>query len=99
MSPRLSALKPYPFERLATLLSGATPPANLRPIALSIGEPQHPTPQFLKDALAENLGGLARYPVSRGLPELRKVMAEWIARRYGLGRIDPETQVIPVAGT
>ena len=99
MNPRLGLLKPYPFERIRTNLAGLTPPKDVPLINLSIGEPQHPTPALLKDAVTKNLGGLARYPQSKGLPELREAMAAWIARRYGLGTLDPETQVIPVTGS
>ncbi len=99
MNPRLGLLQPYPFERLRGLLAGATPPADLRPISLGMGEPQHPTPALIKDALAANLGALSRYPLTLGLPELRAAMAEWIARRHGLERLDPATQVIPVNGS
>jgi N-succinyldiaminopimelate aminotransferase len=99
MNPRLGLLQPYPFEKIRTLLAGVTPPRDVRAINLSIGEPQHPTPALVKDAFTANLAGLARYPQSKGLPELRAAMAAWIARRHGLGSIDPETQVIPVTGS
>ena len=99
MNPRLSLLKPYPFEKLRVLMASLTPPRDLRAINLSVGEPQHPTPALVKDALAAAMGGLARYPQTKGLPELREAMAAWIARRHGLGSIDPETQVIPVTGS
>ncbi|APV52139.1 succinyldiaminopimelate transaminase [Betaproteobacteria bacterium GR16-43] len=99
MNPRLALLKPYPFERIRTNLAGLVPPKDVPLINLSIGEPQHPTPALLKDAVTKNLGGLARYPQSKGLPELREAMATWIAKRYGLGTLDPETQVIPVTGS
>jgi N-succinyldiaminopimelate aminotransferase len=99
MNPRLALLQPYPFERLRELLAGATPPAALRPISLGLGEPQHPTPQFLKDALSANLAGLARYPLTLGLPELRTALSEWLVRRHGLARLDPAKEVIPVNGS
>jgi N-succinyldiaminopimelate aminotransferase len=99
MNPRLGLLKPYPFERLRALLAGATPPPGLAPVNLSIGEPQHPTPAFLKESVAGNLGGLARYPLTRGLPELRGAIASWLARRHGLPGVDPETQVLPTVGS
>jgi len=99
MNPRLALLKPYPFERIRTNLAGLVPPKGVPLVNLSIGEPQHPTPALLKDAVTKNLGGLARYPQSKGLPELREAMAAWIAKRHGLGTIDPETQVIPVTGS
>jgi N-succinyldiaminopimelate aminotransferase len=98
MNPRLDLLQPYPFERLRALLAGATPPAGLRPISLGLGEPQHPTPALIKDALTANLAALGRYPQSLGLKELRVAVAEWIARRYHAS-LDPDTQVIPLCGS
>jgi N-succinyldiaminopimelate aminotransferase len=99
MNPRLGLLKPYPFEKLRLLLAGVTPPAGLAPVNLYIGEPQHPTPAFLKEALAASLDGLARYPLTKGLPELREALARWLVRRHGLAAVDPERQVIPVSGS
>ena len=99
MNPRLELLQPYAFEKLRALMAGVAPPAGLRHINLSIGEPQHPTPALIKDALTANLASLARYPVTRGLPELRAAIAQWLARRHDLASIDPETQVLPVLGT
>jgi N-succinyldiaminopimelate aminotransferase len=99
MNPRLGLLKPYPFEKLRTLLAGVAPPAGIAPVNLSIGEPQHPTPGFLKEAVTANLGGLARYPLTKGMPELRAAIAAWLARRHGLAAIDTETQVLPTLGS
>ena len=75
MNPRLGLLQPYPFEQLRKLLGSVTPPAGLKPVNLSIGEPQHPTPALLKDALTANLSALSRYPLARGLPEFRAMGA------------------------
>ncbi len=99
MNPRLGLLKPYPFERLRELLAGVTPPAHLAPVNLSIGEPQHPTPAFLKEAVTASLGGLARYPLTRGLPELREAVAAWLARRHGIPAPDAQAQVLPTLGS
>jgi len=98
MNPRLARLQPYPFEKLHALTAAATS-SPLAPIRLSIGEPKHPTPQFIRDALTGNLDGLAVYPATAGLPELRESIAAWLVRRYALGSIDPATQVLPVNGT
>jgi len=51
MNPDLSLLHPYPFEKLAQLFKGLTPPQDLKPIALSIGEPKHPSPSFVMDTI------------------------------------------------
>ena len=99
MNPLLEKLQPYPFEKLRALLAGVTPNAALPPINLSIGEPKHPTPALVKDALTQALDGLAAYPATAGLPALRQAIAAWLARRYGIPAPDPETQVLPVNGT
>ena len=99
MNPRLSRLQTYPFDRLRALLAGVTPNPALKAIDLSIGEPKHPTPALVKDALAGALDGLSVYPRAAGLPELREAMAAWACRRYALPALDPVTQVLPVNGT
>jgi N-succinyldiaminopimelate aminotransferase len=99
LNPRLARLQTYPFDRLRALLAGVTPNPALRPIDLSIGEPKHPTPALLKDALAGALDGLSVYPRAAGLPELREAIAGWAMRRYALPALDPATQVLPVNGT
>lgn len=68
------------------------------PINMGIGEPQHPTPQLIKDALVANFGGLGKYPPTGGTPELRSSIATWHKRRYDV-ELDPEKEVIPVSGT
>ncbi|MBK8522754.1 MAG: succinyldiaminopimelate transaminase [Betaproteobacteria bacterium] len=99
MNPNLSKLHPYPFEKLRQLFAGTTPNPQLREIKLSIGEPQHATPEFIKEALTAGLGGLANYPTTQGLPALRQAIAAWMDRRYGLAGINPETEILPVNGS
>jgi len=99
MNPDLQRLHPYPFERLRQLFAGVTPPAHLAPINLSIGEPRHPTPPFILEALGRALPGVASYPLTAGQPELRETIAAWACARYGLKALDAATQVLPVAGS
>jgi N-succinyldiaminopimelate aminotransferase len=101
VNPRLDLLRPYPFERLRQLIAGVSPPADLAPIAMSIGEPRHPAPEFLVAALRAALKTLDRYPLAAGLVELRQAAARWLERRYALppGMIDPQGMVLPVNGT
>ncbi|MGC8702150.1 MAG: succinyldiaminopimelate transaminase [Thiomonas sp.] len=98
MNPRLDLLQPYPFEKLRVLTQGVTPPAQLRAISLGIGEPKHPTPQFIRDALTAHLDGLAVYPSTAGTTALRQSCAQWAHRRYGIA-LDAQTQVLPVNGS
>ena len=101
MNPYLGNLQPYPFEKLGALKQGISPPADLDHIALSIGEPQHPTPGLITEALISHLHGLTNYPATKGIPELRQAIASWLERRFRLptGGVDAETQVLPVSGT
>ncbi|MDI6749255.1 MAG: succinyldiaminopimelate transaminase [Rhodocyclaceae bacterium] len=99
MNPNLDKLQPYPFEKLRALFAGCTPPAHLNEIKLHIGEPQHPTPQLIKDALTASLAGLASYPATNGSDALRQAIAAWIGRRYGIPAPDAASQVLPVNGS
>jgi N-succinyldiaminopimelate aminotransferase len=99
MNPAFDQLQSYPFQKLAALTGAVTPNPQLKPISLHIGEPKHPTPEFIKRALTDNLGGLANYPTTLGGLALRAAIAAWLERRYGLNKIDAESQIIPVNGS
>ena len=99
VTPHLSLLQPYPFERLKELTAGVSGPAHLAPVRLSIGEPQHATPQLIKDALTGALDGLAVYPTTAGIDALRECIAAWLQRRYGLPAVSAASQVLPVNGS
>lgn len=98
MNPRMGLLQPYPFERLRELVAGVQPNPAYRPISLGIGEPQHPTPPFIRQALVDALDGLARYPATAGELRLRQAFTGWLQKRYGLA-LDPATQVLPINGS
>ena len=98
MNSRLDQLHPYPFQKLRELFAGVTPNAGLAPVNLSIGEPKHATPEFIKQALTANMAGLASYPLTQGSDALRQAIAAWCARRYGV-ELDPATEVLPVNGS
>lgn len=99
MNPLLRKLQPYPFERLRKLFEGVTPNPQYRPISLGIGEPKHPAPDFIKEALTRSLEtGLSAYPATGGEPALKNAAAAWLQKRYGL-TIDAATQILPVNGT
>ena len=101
MNPDLSKLHPYPFQKIAKLKEGITPPAELSMIALSIGEPKHKTPEIILQAMRDNLSGLASYPSTKGNVELRRAIADWLIQRFNLPRnsMDAEQHIIPVNGT
>lgn len=98
MNPAINHLHPYPFEKLARLFADLKA-TDLPNISLSIGEPKHQAPEFVKQKLVESLQHLSTYPTSKGLPALRLAIADWLKQRFQLHTIDAETQVLPVSGT
>ena len=101
MNPNLNKLQPYPFEKLKLLIDKHSPNSTLSAISLAIGEPQHNTPDIIKQALTENLQQLAKYPTTRGTEALRNTFLEWLKKRFQLNSlaINAENNFLPVNGT
>ncbi|MFK8052758.1 MAG: succinyldiaminopimelate transaminase [Woeseiaceae bacterium] len=98
LNPGFAALQPYPFEKLAKLIRDVKP-ADLAPIALSIGEPKHAPPDFVLDTYRKHLlEGVSRYPSINGLDTLRQSAADWLQRRFNV-EVDAAQMVQPVNGT
>ncbi len=79
---RFSNLPDYAFPRLRKLLDAHQPGGE--PIAMTIGEPRHPMPDFVGRILSDNLAGFGVYPPNDGTPDLLAAISGWIARRYGV---------------
>jgi len=101
MNPDLNSLYPYPFEKLNALKADVTPQPELNHIALSIGEPKHPAPEFVSDELSHQLSAVEKYPLTKGLLPLRETIAQWLTRRFQLNQntLDAEKNILPVNGT
>lgn len=69
-------------------------------ISLGIGGPDRPPHASVIDTLAEeaNKPGNHSYQPYVGLPELRKAMADWYKRWYGV-TLDPATEIQPLIGS
>ena len=100
MNPDLEKLQPYPFQKIATLLQGVSPVSKPM-LSLAIGEPKHPTPAVILDALTDNLAGFSNYPLTKGSDALRESICHWLTRRFNLpeNMLKPEQNVLPVNGT
>lgn len=99
MTPELTLLQPYPFERLKKLLGSTAYPGTLPHIDLSIGEPKHPTPSCIKEAISANLTGLSQYPPTLGSIGLRTAIRDWLTLRYQIPPLSVETEILPVNGS
>lgn len=96
---RFEELPPYAFPRLRALLDATKPGAE--PINMSIGEPQHPVPDFVLQVLHEERAGYAKYPPMGGTPDLLQAITDWLTRRYELSRdfLEPTRHILPLNGT
>ncbi|HUF87106.1 MAG TPA: aminotransferase class I/II-fold pyridoxal phosphate-dependent enzyme [Thermohalobaculum sp.] len=96
---RFDALPEYAFPRLRALLEGIPPGGPETP--MSLGEPQHPIPDFVPEILNRHAGTLSRYPPNDGVPELREAISDWLARRYRVAERyrDPARGILPLNGT
>ena len=93
---RFNDLPDYAFPRLRRLLDGCAPGGV--EMAMSIGEPQHAFPDFVAEELAANIAGFGNYPPNEGTAELRRSIADWIMRRYGVAK-DPDHAVVAINGS
>ncbi|MET0876570.1 MAG: aspartate aminotransferase, partial [Tardiphaga sp.] len=87
-----------PFARLTELLAPYQPGKPL--ITLSLGEPQHPVPDFVGPVLAKHIADFGRYPIAKGTEPFRRAAATWMGTRFKLPRpLDPETEILVLNGS
>ncbi len=96
-NPVLTQLGAYPIAALqerARAMRAAGEPL----LDFSIGDPREPTPTFVPEALRRSIPAVSQYPTTSGLPELRRSVAAYVLRRFGV-EVNPDTQVLPTAGS
>ncbi|MBI2382623.1 MAG: alanine transaminase [Gammaproteobacteria bacterium] len=100
--PRIQRLPPYVFNIVGDLKKAARARGE-DVIDFGMGNPDQPTPQHIVDKLVESASRTGhrhthRYSVSKGIPRLRRAMARWYEKRYGVS-LDPESEVIATIGS
>ena len=97
INPVLTRLGAYPIaavhEKVAELRGQGR-----QVIDFSIGDPRESTPGFIRQALVDAVPESSQYPLTAGLPELRRAVAEYVERRFDVV-VDPDTQVMPTSGS
>ncbi len=87
-----------PFARTTELLAPYKPAKPL--ITLSLGEPQHPVPDFVGPVLAQHIADFGRYPLAKGIEPFRKAAAAWLSTRFRLPRaVDPDSEILVLNGS
>ena len=99
LSARVENLPPYLFVQISRKIAAKRAKGE-EVISFGIGDPDIPTPPHIIDELCRSARDPAnhRYPESEGLPELRKTIADWYQKRFGVG-LDPEKEVLPLIGS
>ncbi len=96
---RIQRLPPYVFEEVNTLKAAARAQGD-DIIDFGMGNPDMPTPAHITDKLIETARDprANRYSTSRGIPGLRRAMAAYYGRRFGV-KIDPDREVVATLGS
>ena len=97
LSPVLAAETTYPFVRIEQAKREAAA-SGVEVIDFGPGDPQEPTDPLIREALVESLRERLGYPKAEGLLELRKAIAAWLSRRFGV-ELDPRAEIIPTLGS
>lgn len=96
---RIRRLPPYLFAEVNEMKAAARARGE-DIIDLGMGNPDLPTPQHIVDKLKETADDKRAhgYSTSRGIPGLRKALAAYYGRRFGV-EIDPDTEAIVTLGS
>jgi LL-diaminopimelate aminotransferase len=99
IADRVRDLPPYLFAELDKKIE-AKRAEGADVISLGVGDPDHPTPRHIVEALQEAAEDPTthRYPSYYGMPAFRQAIADWYLARFGV-ELDPDTEVQPLIGS
>src|SRR5919202_2811696 len=97
LSPVLAETGTYPFVRLEEAKRRLRADG-VELIDFGKGDPREATDPLIRQALVDALEEVSTYPLAEGLPELRRAVAQWCERRFGVA-LDPDAEVIPTYGS
>ena len=96
-TPILDEFGTYPFVRLDQARREAAA-RGLQVIDFGMGDPNEKIEDFIREAVVANLPERCKYPRAIGLLELRRAIAEWCEKRFGVS-VDSEYEIIPTLGS
>lgn len=99
LAGRLNRIPPYVFAEVGARIREKSA-QGIDVINLGIGSPDLPPPKFITEAMiwASEEPANHRYPSYEGSPELRRAMAGYYARRFGV-ELNPDREVLPLIGS
>ena len=100
LNKNINKISEYPFNRLRKLLSKEKKSNKNKILDLSIGQPYHKFPPFVKNILVKENPKWSLYPPIKGLPILRSEYLKWIKRRFNLkSAFFGDENILPLSGT
>ena len=97
LNKEIKRLSNYPFDRLRSLLSNTK--AKSEVVDMSIGQPMHKTPHFIKEIIYKRKDNWNAYPPISGIPGLQTAYLDWIKKRFKVDKFFDERNIIPLSGT
>ena len=101
LNSNINRISEYPFNRLRNLISQENIKIkNTKVLDLSIGQPHHSFPMFVKDILIKENAKWNLYPPVRGTAILRQAYLDWLRKRFGLDtEFFGDENILPLSGT
>jgi len=98
LSKRVEGLPPYLFREITRKITEKRAKGE-EVISFAIGDPDCPTPTHIINSLCQAAQNPSnhQYPESDGLPELRRAIAGWYEKRFGVS-LDADKEVLPLVG-
>ena len=97
LNKEIKRLPDYPFDRLRSLLSNTK--ANSEVIDMSIGQPMHEAPHFIKEIIYNEKNNWNSYPPLSGIPRLQMAYLNWLKNRFKVENFFNERNIMPLSGT
>src|SRR5947199_6722602 len=97
-SKRLERIPPYAFAELERKIAEKRA-AGVDVISLGIGDPDHPTPPLIVEAMQEAVTEpeTHKYPSNRGRGDFRAAVRDFYERRFDVA-LAPEREIMPAIG-
>ena len=101
LNKNIEKISEYPFKRLRDLLAEVkNKNKKVETLDLSIGQPYHKFPNFVKETLIKENSAWSKYPPLNGIPSLRKSYMSWLKKRFNLqNSFYGEENILPLSGT
>ncbi len=100
LNHNINNISEYPFSRLRDLLSNENKNKQTKSLDLSIGQPYHKFPSFVKNILAKENIKWSLYPPIKGVPVLKDAYLGWLKSRFSItNSFFGEENILPLSGT